>query len=295
MKKFLSCVLAMALVFSLMSVTVFAGDAKLPVAGAGQYDVIGTQGDTTDTSISYQDGVTDFDNKTVGADVGVNFGTTTTTDPDSGETTTTVNTNNVIEHRYAIDILYKELVFDLTKLTPTEVIPDPENPEETVERTYKFVWDVTQHTYVMVEVIDGVPGEVVDPNDQTNDALTDAEVTIEGAFQVINHSDLVVNYSAAIAVSNDYASVLDLSIGTKGTVNVPTTEIRACVATMVDDDGDPLTAPTWEAGTEQPGTAHTIIATPDADWATTISALAVAGVAGTAQVTVGSITITVTK
>ena len=167
MKKLISCVLAVALVFSLMGVSVFAGDKKLPFQGEGIYDVIGTNGDqATDTQNSYKDGADTIDSsKTASGDVTVNFNT--------GSSSTDTN---VIIDKYAIDIEYKDLIIDLTDIDTTED-----------EKKYTFVWDVNVHKYVQIDE----NGTVVDSVKLDNDYVIDA-------YQVINHSSLPIYYKGVL-------------------------------------------------------------------------------------------------
>ena len=264
MKKFLSCVLALALVFSLMSMTVFAGDAKLPdgtnVTAAGQYDVIGTHGDKADTSTSHDDGVTSFVEKGVTGDLNVSFVYETEEDVEGGGTTTVEH--NILEHRYAIDIVYKDLILDLGQLTTTTIVKEGNVTEEI---TVKFVWDVNAHAYVMVNT---KTNEIVNDGDiNTEDAVTAKdEVVLEKAFYIVNHSDKDIDYTASITVS-DYEDVLKLGIDTANATNLATTTIDRCT---VDASGVSSGAINEDGDVE----AHDIIATPVTDWATTISSLA---------------------
>lgn len=262
MKKFLSCVLAMALVFSLMSVTVFAGtrhpDDPAAVVG-GTYNVIGTQGDRAGASNSYEDGVTSFAEKGVTGDLNVSFVYKTEEDVEGGGTTSVEH--NILEHRYAIDIVYKDLLLDLGQLTTTKIIKEG-NVEK--EITVKFVWDVNKHAYVMVNT---ETKEIVNDGDTTtNDAVTATdEVVLEDAFYIVNHSDKDINYTANIAVDT-YENVLDLGIDTANARDLARQTIARCT---VDASGVSSGAINNDGAT-----AHDIIATPDNDWAKTISSLA---------------------
>lgn len=279
MKKLISCLLAVLLVCSLMSMNVFAATTTTT---PGTTNAVGTR---PEENGDFNDGVTDFEDTDIKADVGVSFGETTTTDPETGESVTTGK--NVLEHRYAIDIVYKALIFDLSDLNQQTVTT--QDPNAAQEKEYRFVWDVTNHTYVMVEVIDGELQETpVDPEDP---AFTDTAIEITDAFQVINHSDLPVEYSAGIEVSSQYESVLNLGIASAGETTLGTQTINACQATATTENG----VTTWTPATQQEGDAYTIYATPDNNWAETIGALVVAGQLATQNVTIGSLTITVTK
>ena len=284
MKKFLSCVLALALVFSLMSMTVFAGDELHPnlqdpssntVAGDTPYQVVGTQGDKAGTSTSHNDGVTSFVEKGVTGDLNVSFVYETEEDVEGGGTTTVER--NILEHRYAIDIVYKDLLLDLGQLTTTTIVKEGDVTEEI---TVKFVWDVNKHAYVMVNT---ETNEIVNDGDtNTEDTVTAAdEVVLADAFYIVNHSDKDIDYTAHIAVS-DYEAVLNLGIDTANARDLATTTIARCT---VDASGVSSGAINNDGAT-----AHDIIATPDVDWATTISSLAASA---QAKVKVGTIEIKV--
>lgn len=278
MKKILSCVLAIALVFSLMSMTVFAGEdhpTDPSLVTGTQYNVIGTQGDRANASDSHDDGVTSFVEKGVTGDLNVSFVYETEEDVVGGGTTTVEH--NILEHRYAIDIVYKDLLLDLGQLTTTTIIKEGDVEEEI---TVKFVWDVNKHAYVMVNTD---TNEIVNDGDTTtNDVATAAdEVVLADAFYIVNHSDKDINYTANITV-NTYEDVLNLGIDTANARDLTTQTIARCTVDAsgvssgaINDDG---------------ATAHDIIATPDVDWATTISSLAASAAT---KVKVGTIEIRV--
>lgn len=237
MKKFLSCVLAIALVFSLMSMTVFAATTK---------NVVGTHG----VNNALKDGVTSPDGNT-NADVTVSFvGNSTGED---GKT---------IENRYAIDITYNDLIIDLSDITLSNSA-----------LAKKIVWDVNNHYYVPADADDKV----------VEDDTGNAPLTIE-AFQITNHSDLPINYTASYAAE---ANTSALSV----VLSHAATQVPVASATAGTYD-----ATTPVAGTATTGTWETLTATPagtGATWLDTVNALSAAGVATDAKI--GTITVTIAK
>lgn len=281
MKKLISCLLAVALVFSLMGVSVFAGTTAHPnnqnpssneVTAGTQYWVVGAQDDNSD---DIGKGVTGFGETGVTADVNVNFKYNATTEDVNGNPVE--DTFNVIESRYAIDIVYKDLTLDLGTLTTTET----HTAQGTIrEVTYKFVWDVNTHKYVMVNA---ETNEVVyDGVTNVNQSIDiDQEVVIKNAFYIINHSDKAIDYTADIAVVG-YSNVLYLGIDSAEDTDLDTQTIAKC---FVDASGVSSGAQNTDATT-----AHNIVATPKTDWITTVGAL---HAQGNDKTKVGTITIKV--
>lgn len=259
MKKILSCVLAIALVFSLMSMTVFAGR------------IVGNEGQ------GINNGVDTFDQKSDSQqDVSVNFNVSAgnTNEGTAGETT--------LIHRYAIDITYATLMFDLTQTKTTITIDDDE------ELVYQ-VWDVNEYEYV--ECIKNDAGEYVTVEDAqaaaTDPSTTDTEttagtLTIENAFYVTNHSDLDVQYRAVLTNSQVANIEFDFNDGTN----------------EFAQDGDTVTvnfttigAVKYGDGAAKDSPKYALNANPVSSWNETINALQPA--AGTSTHIVGNIVITV--
>ena len=143
MKKFLSIFLAVAFVFSAMCMSVLAASAgeehptdKNHDGSAADFWVVGKQDPDSD---DLNKGVTDFnENTSVKSDVKINFNTSA-----NSTGTGTTGTGNAIEERYAIDIVYSELIIDLTDIDTNTDGNDGDD--------YKYVWDVNKHEYVMVK------------------------------------------------------------------------------------------------------------------------------------------------
>lgn len=236
MKKILSCVLAIALVFSLMSMTVFADTTK---------NVVGTHG----VNNTLADGKTSPNGET-NANVTVSF-----VGNSAGED------GKTIENRYAIDITYNDLIIDLSDITLSG------------SAATKIVWDVNNHYYVPADADDNVVA----------DDTGDAPLTIE-AFQITNHSDLPINYTASYAAETN-TSALSVVLSNAST--------QVSVASAKAGTYDAV-AP--EAGTAATGVWETLTATPagtDATWLDTVNALSAAGVATDAKI--GTITVTIAK
>lgn len=174
MKKFLSCVLAMALVLSLMSTTVFADDTKNVVGTFGGGDI--------------DDGLTSFTDENVANnthEITVNF--TASTDNGGQQTGTTM------EDRYAIDITYSDLVIDLTQMKT--------NVETDEYLDVKYIWDVNIHEYV---IIDG-EGNTITKDDNSGDVNTAIQIN---AFMITNHSSKPIYYKGELV--NEVSSCMNM-------------------------------------------------------------------------------------
>ena len=198
MKKFLSILLAAAMLVAVFGVNVLAATEPHPVSpnthdgSAKEYWVIGEQGKNSDID----NGRTEAEfNAPVGvtSNINVNFNVNTSGTPGVGD-------GNAVEERYAVDINYWDLVVDLTNLETT--IDSGSNAG-----TYKYVWDVNTHTYVLLNT--------ADENADTSGAaveLGNAPLYID-AFQIVNHSSKSVWYNAK--VTNSVESIMTLKIITK--------------------------------------------------------------------------------
>lgn len=199
MKKFLSIFLAVAFVFSAMCMSVLAADETTtstkethPTNGVvvkdKQYWVVGEQG--KDDSLDNGKGNIPA-NAGGTANITVNFNKDNT----SGNQETPVD---IREHRYAVDIVYAELVINLGS-----VVTSTDNQTAVA---YHYVWNVNTYQYDLVIGGDeGATDTVITTESTDTPGLTvdlDAEYTISNAFQIINHSDLPIHYSAVVAASN---------------------------------------------------------------------------------------------
>lgn len=201
MKKFLSIFLAVAFVFSAMCMSVLAADETTtstkeahPTDGVvvkdKQYWVVGEQGKND----SLDNGKENIPANAGGtANITVNFNKDNT----SGNQGTPVD---IREHRYAVDIVYAELVINLGNVVTST------DDQTAVE--YHYVWNVNTYQYDLV--IKGDEEDTVITTENTNTTgLTvnlNAEYTISNAFQIINHSDLPIYYSAEVAASDANAT-----------------------------------------------------------------------------------------
>ena len=265
MKKFLSCVLAMALVFSLMSVTVFASDThptpKHDGTAGGPFAVVGTHGQNNDLS----DGA-DFNNATGSgtSDITVNFNAQVDGDGDN-QGGGNGGTNSTIINKYAIDITYKALVIDLTEIPNKKQINTTSGHTYTVTTTY--TWDV--NNYVYVPNVKTEPA--VEPGDEAEvEAATVLKdpITIADAYYITNHSDLPVYYKSAL--TNTYSTAMTMTL--KDTASDKATGAgfymvdRATAGTYVSESD-------ITPGDARNGKTHYIEATPATDWLTTINEL----------------------
>lgn len=280
MKKILSCVLAIALVFSLMSMTVFASDThptpKHDGTAGGPFAVVGTHGQNGDLT----DGV-DFNNATGSgtSDITVNFNGQVDGDGD-GQGGGNGGTNSTIINKYAIDITYKALVIDLTEIPNDKQITTTSGHTYTVTTTY--TWDVNNYVYVPVVKTEPAVEAEDEAEVEAATVLTDP-ITITDAYYITNHSDLPVYYKSALTNTYDTSMTMTLkdTYGDTATGAGFYMVDRATAGTYVSEsDINP--------GSARNGKTHYIEATPATDWLTTINELAATVSNGDA---VGSITI----
>ena len=149
MKKTLALILAIVMVCA-FATTAFAAD-----------DIVGTVNGTNSTANgNYLDGATTFDNNGSSANVAIKA------------------TQGNVQHRYAVDITYEDMSFDIA--------------------TGNMVWDVTAFKYI-----------AVDAGDQ-NAAPTDTSFNVT----ITNRSDVAVKYTANISKNfDDGLSVTTTSAG----------------------------------------------------------------------------------
>jgi hypothetical protein len=279
MKKFLSCVLALALVFSLMSVTVFATDSH-PTTNhdgtAGSFAVVGTHGQNNNLN----DGVGFNDASGSGtSDITVNFNGQVDGDGDN-QGGGNGGTNSTIINKYAIDITYKALVIDLTEIPNDKQITTTSGRTYTVTTTY--TWDVNKYVYVPVVTTEPAVEDEDEAEVEAATVLTDP-ITIADAYYITNHSDLPVYYKSAL--TNTYDTSMTMTL--KNTDDDAETGAgfymvdRATAGTYVSDTN-------ITPGSARKGKTHYIEAAPVTDWLTTINELASTVSNGDA---VGSITI----
>lgn len=266
MKKFLSIFLAVAFVFSAMCMSVLATNPAHPSNSSdvkqGTYSVVGNAADGK-TKGDYTDGLEQIDEKSAKGDITVDF---------TKDSAGTGDDTEIFEHRYAVDIVYSDLIIDLEGLTKGDN-----------GTTYKFVWDVNQHSYVKV---DATTNEVVE---NTNNAMDKAEIKIEKAFQLINHSDQSIYYKAEVSVDNGHTSYLNLGIDTSNNVSINGSVDMATIGSYNTNTSE------WAKGEAKEGTAHTIIATPDVSWIDAINQLIDAKNEATGTLKVGALTITISS
>ena len=144
MKKLISCLLAVLLVCSLMSMTVFAADTTYPIVGNQSAGINGGVDDSFSPTVPSQGNGQH--------DITVNFGQTTDNEGNTSDTTTPGA--STIIHRYAVDVTYGSFLLDLTNLN----FGDGDNGllDEDEERTYYMVWNVNSHKYELCTEDQGV-------------------------------------------------------------------------------------------------------------------------------------------
>ncbi len=293
MKKVLSIALALALVLSVMSVSVFAADngthptvkdGSVHNGDAGSYWLVGQQGN----SDSIDNGKTkdDFTPGKADSYITINFnkkdeGNTDIPGADDGDN---IGGGDAIEDRYAIDIEYWDLVIDLTDIPNVVLTTDKDGDGEvdvgdTVTIVTK-VWNVNAHRYDNKEEEKSV--ETDEEAENLNEGLTDdtdaAPITID-AFQVTNHSSLSIWYHSELQTLAKADEALNLKLD-QDKVLLEVTRATAPV------DGA-------ETGTATHGSVHKLTAEPAATWVEAINALA-----GNNYVTgsiIGSITVKFAK
>ena len=202
MKKLISCLLAVLLVCSVMSMNVFADNT--PVVG-------NHGGNDINNGVNEEDFPGTNPNGSSSADVTVNFGQTT----DSNGTTNNPgdDNNSVIVHKYAVDITYGSFLLDLTNLQLGKDTNGTDGIQDD-EKLY-MVWDVNTHKYVLCfattdaeGVITYTPADIGGQNDATTEDDVAADilqtpVKLPGYVTITNHSDLSVNSKVEIAPDGD--------------------------------------------------------------------------------------------
>ena len=281
MKKLISCLLAVLLVCSLMSMSVFA-ETYRPVGNNGQ-DINAGVGDFTSPTTPTQGNGEH--------DITVNFGQTT---DDSGTSDTTTPGASTIIHRYAVDVTYGSFLLDLTNLN----FGDNGNGllDEGENRTYYMVWNVNSHKYELCTEDNGVytpvTDTIVDPtpdNTENNDEtdLLETPVTLPGEVYITNHSDLSVNTLITVASVDNYNDIEWVINTTKenGEAAVRQEELIA-KATAGVNGAD---------GTATDGATYTFTATPATDngWIGVIGNFSKNNIQNAA--TIGKITVTISK
>lgn len=212
MRKFLSILLAAAMLVAVFSVSVLAAPkiehpnkvtttpwdpTAIDVPANVKYSLIGSQedvdpGDPGDP----ENGKPTFDPTAVKSNIKVNFGV-------NGGSGDGVGQGGAIEERYAVDIEYWALIVDLTKLETG--IPDGLGGE--VE--YKYVWNVDTHKYVLLK-----QDNTVAPNDAVETLALVPLYT--DAFQITNHSSKEIYYTAKVTSQLNETNVPMLMSLTKG-------------------------------------------------------------------------------
>ena len=207
MKKVLSIALAVAFIFAAMSISVFAANPTLCAeCQKNPQHVVGhkfVNQETGEHYGDYRDGVEEdeFTSATGSHDITISFDRTVSGGGEGGGegggTSSTPET--VIVHKYAVDVEYKALVINMAEILDNQkntVAQVTVNGTQKDVTSYKYVWDVNAHKYVLVAVVpDGAdtdtdPDEVVVSNNEDNYA---GAYTID-AYKVINHSDLAIHY-----------------------------------------------------------------------------------------------------
>lgn len=271
MKKILSIILASAMLIALMSTTVLAGEEPLPgdqnVIAGKEYWVVGTQGEGP---AGINNGVTTPSGSAT-ANIKINFNT-------GDNTTGTGNggsTGDAIEDRYAVDIVYGELFFDLTKITMPTV-----DPADTGVTKYKFVWDVNTYEYKYV----GVNGSGAIVDDAPASAAP-SDPWMINAFKIINHSSMPIKYTPTLT-NNVSGTKMSLTLSGDGVaVNLERVLAQADV----------------DLANRKPveGSMHTLTAAPAGGehWLSVINDLAsnpnFAGDGGASKGVIGTITVTI--
>ena len=275
MKKFLSCVLAMALIFSLMSVTVFAGTELHPnldadknndvaITPGTQYSAVGNHAAPNGEQNNYTDGVEKFGPQGATSDVSVSFNHTT----EDGEGN--IVETDILIHRYAFDIEYKELVINLGDVITTTT-------GSSGSYDYHYQWNVNTYQYDLV----GQNGEIIDPETvQTLDL--DAPYVFD-AYKLYNHSDKSISCAAVADLGKNSVANANMTL----VPTVASVEVGPATATVKNDDGSIATQGRFTDINYQ-----TLTATPNADWLTTVNNLIAGGISQ--ETVVGTLTLTIT-
>lgn len=210
MKKILSITLAVAFIFAAMSISVFADEKCVGITcdvcnkiGCDDHveHVVGNNGDSTIThKQGYTDGVDGFTSETGSHNITINFDKGNTNAGTSGGG----DANSVIVHKYAVDIEYNDLMIDMTEILD---VADGVKDEIT---NFKYVWDVTNHEYVVVKNANSTSDKNV-----AEIAGYKASHTMD-AYKVINHSDLKIKFTdeAKTTSGKNYKLNLSSSVGT---------------------------------------------------------------------------------
>lgn len=297
MKKLISCLLAVLLVCSLMSMNVFAAEDRThpnkdAVVADQPYWVVGNQGANKDTNDSINDGDAD-PNGSASADINVNFGQPTDEDVDSDGTDpdNTIGKGETIVNRYAVDIVYGELILDLTNLdfTPDYIVEDDEmveNPDK--DKEYFLVWDVNKYEYVLCTQNDDdtyTPVDKVETDADESADLLKTPFTVTGGVQIINHSDLAVATQVSLPNTNQITWSVQ---GATETGNTVIEEVAKATAKVGTTPGSPAE-----------GTQYSFVATPNTGWADVIAQFmngaSNSTVDGTTVTVGGTITVTIAK
>lgn len=314
MKKLISCLLAVLLVCSLMSMSVFAADTTSPIVGNKNN---GLDGGVGEEDISNPNNPSSYP-------INVNFGQTTNPD---GTTTpkdpsdSSGSDDSIIVHRYAVDITYGDLTLDLTNLDlkSTTTTTDPESGEVTSgEVKYCMVWDVNAHRYVLcTDDGDGTYTEVTEmpkiEGDADGDGTVEDDETIDviktpydlnGTIYITNHSDLSV-YTKLTLKDNNHGSgiswkITDTQDSNKfiNGNNTITADIQGYTATQtITKATAETTDPTTGAkisGSATNGSEYKFTATPAANmsngWLDVVG-----GLMNNTATTIGTITVTIAK
>ena len=246
MKKFLSCVLAMALVLSLMSTTVFAAENVVGTFGGGVID----DGKTIDQ----------FGEGKTSAEIKVNFNGNKDSDSDGDDDTT--DPESTIENRYAVDITYVELVIDLTNID--DKVVDTTTSQVVPNVAVKYVWNVNTHRYEK-QYFEGNSDTPMDPTATKTFEPSNDPVVIKDSFQITNHSDLAIWYIPTLSPN---AKAVQM------TMYLYDTEDTATDDNGVEQIVEKATAGVDGAvGTATNGVMHEIYTSPTANWVETINAL----------------------
>ena len=269
MKKLISCLLAVLLVCSLMSMSVFAKTER-PVGGNEDKITDGWDAPANNNGFTNNEG-------TGNQDITVNFNGNNSTDVDGNGNG---NSTGTIINKYSIDITYANLVIDLTDIPNAA---KNENNEVIGNAEIVYVWDVNQHVYVK-QYTDAEGNPITTPADV---AAHKDPVTIKNAFMITNHSDLAIGYTPKIN-KGENAKEMEITFSdAEGTANTTKNYmINKAIAGSVTADGDVT------PGSATNGKYHDILATPTTDWVVTINALSNAFV--TDGAVIASIAITFT-
>ena len=295
MKKLISCLLAVLLVCSLMSMNAFAVDLGKTTTG-DSYIIVGDPSNEGNINEGVGE---DLANGSSNADITVNFG-----QPGDNNNTNGGNgvaNGGIIVNRYAVDITYGELILDLTSLDFTT---DPTNPDydEDTDTDYYMVWDVNDHKYVLCtkSVVEGVvtynpvdaddDGDITDNLPQEEADILNTPFTVTGGVTITNHSDLSVNTELTLDTANN--GDLTWTITTEnGNANTTPEDANKYTETIAKAEAGIGDAP----GRATDGATYKFVASPATTmangWLDVIGNL----LNGTSSVTVGTVYVTISK